>query len=172
HGKTTTSSMLALVLVEAGFRPSFIIGGEVNEIGTGAAWDEGEWFVVEADESDGTFLELRAEAVVVTSVEPDHLDHYGSWPALVDAFGRFLAAAPGPRVVCADDQVARRLGADAGAVTYGTAATADYRMEEVEGGRGGTRFTVVHGGETLGGVSLPVPGLYNARNACGALVAG
>ena len=172
HGKTTTASMLALVLVEAGFRPSFIIGGEVNEIGTGAAWDDGEWFVVEADESDGTFLELGADAVVVTSVEPDHLEHYGGWPALVDAFGRFVATAPGPRVVCADDEVAGRLAADTGAITYGTAADAEYRMEDVDGGRGGTRFTVVRAGAALGRVSIPVPGLYNARNACGALVAG
>jgi UDP-N-acetylmuramate--alanine ligase len=75
HGKTTTSSMLAVVLLGAGRDPSFIIGGDVNEIGTGAAWNGGEWFVVEADESDGTFLELGAEAVVVTNVEPDHLGH-------------------------------------------------------------------------------------------------
>ena len=78
HGKTTTSSMLALDAARRpGLRPSFIIGGEVNEIGGGAAWDTGEWFVVEADESDGTFLELPAEIAVVTSVEPDHLEHYG-----------------------------------------------------------------------------------------------
>ena len=83
HGKTTTSSMLALVLVEAGLQPSFIIGGEVNEIGTGAAWDTGDWFVVEADESDGTFLELGAEAALVTNVEPDHLEHYGDFDGLV-----------------------------------------------------------------------------------------
>ncbi|MCX7620952.1 MAG: Mur ligase domain-containing protein, partial [Acidimicrobiales bacterium] len=77
HGKTTTSSMLALVLSEAGLAPSFIIGGEVNEIGTGAVWGSGELFVVEADESDGTFLELPRHAALVTNVEPDHLDHYG-----------------------------------------------------------------------------------------------
>src|SRR5205807_10204981 len=103
HGKTTTSSMLALVLVEAGLRPSFIIGGEVNEIGSGAAWDEGEWRVVEADESDGTFLELAPAAAVVTNVEPDHLEHYGSFDALVRAFATFLDRVSGPRVVCGDD---------------------------------------------------------------------
>src|SRR5207302_526235 len=100
HGKTTTSSMLALVLVEAGLRPSFIIGGEVNEIGAGAVWDDGRWFVVEADESDGTFLELGAAVAVVTNVEPDHLEHWGGYPPLLDAFARFLAEAAGPRVVC------------------------------------------------------------------------
>ena len=169
HGKTTTSSMLALVLVEAGLRPSFIIGGEVNEIGTGAVWDDGEWFVVEADESDGTFLELGAEAAVVTNVEPDHLDHYGGFDGLVDAFDRFVAATPGPRVVCADDKLLRGLD---GVVTYGTDEDADYRMVEVTSARSGVRFGVEHGGARLGDVSLPVPGLHNARNACAALVAG
>ena len=172
HGKTTTSSMLAVVLLAAGLRPSFIIGGDVNEIGTGAAWDDGEWFVVEADESDGTFIELGAEAVVVTSVEPDHLGHYGSFEALVDSFERFLAAATGPRIVCADDDLARRLGKAHDATTYGTAPDADYRVVVHEAGRGGTRFTIEHGRDTLADVALPVPGLHNARNAAGALVAG
>ncbi|MDP9072389.1 MAG: UDP-N-acetylmuramate--L-alanine ligase [Actinomycetota bacterium] len=172
HGKTTTSSMLALVLVEAGLRPSFIVGGEVNEIGTGAVWGEGEWLVVEADESDGTFLELGTEAAVVTSVEPDHLDHYGSFDALVEAFGRFLGNAPGPRVVCADDPVARRLGLACGATTYGTAEDADYRMVDVARSRSSVRFGLEHQGRGLGEVVLPVPGLHNARNAAAAAVAG
>ena len=173
HGKTTTSSMLALVLVEAGLRPSFLIGGQLNEIGTGAVWDDGEWVVVEADESDGTFLELPLEAVVVTSVEPDHLESYGgSFDAQVDAFERFLAAAPGPRVVCADDPVAARLAAAAGAITYGTAEEAAYRMTGLTCGRSSVRFAVEHGGGVLGEVALPVPGAYNARNACAALVTG
>ncbi|MDP9442691.1 MAG: UDP-N-acetylmuramate--L-alanine ligase [Actinomycetota bacterium] len=169
HGKTTTSSMLALVLVEAGMRPSFIIGGELNAIGTGAVWSEGEWFVVEADESDGTFLELGAEAALVTSVEPDHLEHWGSWEALCGGFERFLSAAPGLRVACADDPVAAALGKAAGAITYGTGDEADYRMVEVAGGRTGIGFGVEHGGRRVAEVRLPVPGLHNARNACGAL---
>jgi len=107
HGKTTTSSMLALVLRAAGLQPSFIIGGDVTDLGTGAAWDDGELFVVEADESDGTFLELGASVAVVTNVEPDHLEHYGDFDVLREAFARFLAEAPGPRVVCADDHVGR-----------------------------------------------------------------
>ena len=173
HGKTTTSSMLALVLVEAGLRPSFLIGGHLNEIGSGAVWDDGEWLVVEADESDGTFLELPLEAAVVTSVEPDHLDHYGgSFDAQVEAYGRFLAGTPGLRVVCADDPEAARLAGRHGAVTYGTSEGADYRMTGVEGGRSRVRFGVEHAGRQLGVVELPVPGLHNARNACAALVAG
>ncbi|MBV8690134.1 MAG: UDP-N-acetylmuramate--L-alanine ligase [Actinobacteria bacterium] len=171
HGKTTTSSMLALVLVEAGLSPSFIVGGEVNEIGSGAVWGTGEWLVVEADESDGTFLDLRADVGIVTSVEPDHLEHYGGWEPLVDAFDRFIAGA-GTSVVCADDPVAARLGAAHGALSYGVSDGADYRMTDVQRGRSGVQFTVEHGGEVLGAIDLPIPGLHNARNACGALVAG
>jgi UDP-N-acetylmuramate--alanine ligase len=166
HGKTTTSSMLALILVEAGLRPSFIIGGEVNEIGTGATWDNGEWFVVEADESDGTFLELHPEAALVTNVEPDHLEHYGGFAALLDGFRRFATETPGPVVVCADDPVASTLGG----TTYGLTEGADYRMVDVVPGRASVHFGVEHEGQRLGEVTLPVPGLHNARNACGALV--
>jgi UDP-N-acetylmuramate--alanine ligase len=171
HGKTTTSSMLALVLVEAGMHPSFIIGGDVNEVGGGAVWDRGDWFVVEADESDGTFLELGAEAVVVTSIEPDHLEHYGGFAALVSAFDQFAAGASGPRLVCADDLLAARLAERTGATTYGTAPGADWQMTDVVGQRAGIRFSVSHGGQTSA-VSLPVPGLHNARNACAALAMG
>jgi len=172
HGKTTTSSMLAMVLVEAGRRPSFIIGGEVNEIGTGAAWDEGPLLVIEADESDGTFLELPRHAAVVTSVEPDHLEHYGSFDGLRQAFRRYLIETEGPKVVCADDALAAELGREAGATTYGTAEGADYRMVDLDASRSGTSFSVEHHGVVLGRVSLPVAGDYNARNATAALVMG
>jgi UDP-N-acetylmuramate--alanine ligase len=170
HGKTTTTSMVALVLRAAGFDPSFIIGGDVNEIGGGAAWSKGEWFVVEADESDGTFLELPVDVAIVTSVEADHLDHYGTAAAIEDAFGRFLAGASSTRIVCADDPVAARLGAAAGAVTYGTSADADYRIEELTVERAGTRFVVTKGGAVVAAVELPIPGAHNARNATAALV--
>jgi UDP-N-acetylmuramate--alanine ligase len=171
HGKTTTASMLALVLAQAGLRPSFIIGGEVNETGGGAAWDVGEWFVIEADESDGTFLELPAEVAVVTNVEADHLEHYGGMDALVEAFARFLEQPARLRVVCADDPVAARLGRATGAVTYGESEVADYRMVDVRTGRDGSGFTLVRGVEELGEVRLPVPGRHNAQNAAGALAA-
>lgn len=171
HGKTTTSSMLALVLVEAGVRPSFIIGGELNEIGTGAVWDAGEWMVVEADESDGTFVELPAEVALVTSVEPDHLEHYGGFTQLESAFDRFLESAP-VRIVCADDEGAAALGARHGAVSYGMSDGATYRMADVQRGRTSTGFGVEHDGARIAEVRLPVPGLHNARNACAALVTG
>jgi UDP-N-acetylmuramate--alanine ligase len=104
HGKTTTTSMLMLILAEADLRPSFVIGGDVNDMGTGAQWTGGEWFVVEADESDGTHLELPLHGTILTNVEVDHLDHYGSFEAIVDAFDRYLAQIPGPKVVCVDDR--------------------------------------------------------------------
>src|SRR5580700_7334773 len=93
HGKTTTASMLSLILVEAGMRPSFVIGADVNEIGTNAVWDSGEWLVVEADESYGTFQALRPDLAVLTSVEADHLDHYGTFEELRAAFGDFVGSA-------------------------------------------------------------------------------
>lgn len=168
HGKTTTSSMLALVLRAAGWQPSFVIGGDVNEVGTNAFHDRGEWLVVEADESDGTFLELEPEVAVVTSVEPDHLEHYGGFDQLVDAFTRFLRGVPGPRVVCADEPNAASIACETGAVTYGFAAEADYRVDGYRGTRTGSRFTLVARGEALGTIELPVPGRHNARNATAA----
>jgi UDP-N-acetylmuramate--alanine ligase len=169
HGKTTTSSMLALVLLEAGLKPSYLVGGDVHGLGGSAGWSDGEWFVVEADESDGTFLRLGAEAGVVTNVEPDHLEHYGGWPQLIEAFDRFIAALPGLRMVAADDPMAAELAARHGAVTFGTAPDATYRMADVELGAYSVAFEVEQGGARLGRVRVPMPGLHNARNACAAL---
>ena len=169
HGKTTTSSMLALILRAAGWRPSFIIGGDLNEVGTNAAYDIGEWLVVEADESDGTFLELAPEAGIVTNVEPDHLDHYGGFAELTTAFEQFVTGIPGARVMCADDRVTRVLAREhPGAALYGFDADATYRIVSYEGDRSGSRFTVLHNGRELGAVELPVPGRHNAVNATGA----
>ena len=173
HGKTTTSSMLALCLVAAGEHPSFLIGGEVNEIGSGAVWDmAGEWFVVEADESDGTFLQLGADAVLVTNIEPDHLDHYGSFDALTGAFERFCSSANGPRVVCADDPqaaaMAERVG---GCVTYGRSEQAKYRIIGARSSRSGAEFELFADTTLIGHCELPLPGLHNVTNAAGALAA-
>jgi UDP-N-acetylmuramate--alanine ligase len=168
HGKTTTSSMLALVLVEAGLNPSFIIGGELNEIGSGAVWDDGDWFVVEADESDGTFVALPAEHVVVTNVEADHLDYFGTLAEIEAAFDRFLDA-PGSKIACADDPIAARLGRAHGAVLYGTSEAAAVRIVEHRTERAGAEFAIVRDGEALGEIRLPVPGLHNVRNATAAI---
>lgn len=172
HGKTTTASMLALILVEAGMEPSFIIGGELNEIGTGAVWDGGEWLVVEADESDGSFLELWPEAALLTNVEPDHLDHYGSVGELERAFDLFLNQVSGPLIACADDPVASSLGATHDGISYGQSPSADYRAETIEAGRSHVSFALADASGTLGRLELPVPGVHNAVNAAGAAAMG
>ncbi|HEY8525905.1 MAG TPA: UDP-N-acetylmuramate--L-alanine ligase [Acidimicrobiales bacterium] len=171
HGKTTTSAMLAHVLLETGVRPSFIVGGTVTSVGSGAQWDDGEWFVVEADESDGTFLELGAEIAIVTNVEPDHLEHYGGFEPLVAAFRRFLAEARGSAFVGADDELAARLGREAGATLVGAADDAAVRMAGVRPGAGGVDFDLARVGEGPVAVHVPLPGVHNARNGALALAA-
>ena len=174
HGKTTTSTMTTLILRAAGWHPSFLIGGEPNEVGSNAAYDDGEWLVIEADESDGTFIEIAPEAVILTNVEADHLDHYGDMAALEEACVRYLTSAPGPRVACADDPGAARLAAQVAVqlnqpvITYGEAHSADYRIDGYQGDRLGSRFRLVRHGEVLGEIVLPAPGRHNARNAAGA----
>jgi UDP-N-acetylmuramate--alanine ligase len=172
HGKTTTASMLALLLVDAGLRPSFLIGGDVNEIGTNAAWDEGEWLVVEADESDGTFLSLVPEVAIVTNVEADHLDHYGSFAAVRSAFEEFIAGARLHKVVGGDDPVAAEIGRGAGADVVGTGVDCTFRMADLELARSSVSFDLIEpGGSVLGRIVVPVPGLHNAKNAAVAIVA-
>lgn len=168
HGKTTTTSMLSLILVEADRSPSFLIGGEVNEIGTNAVWGSGEMLVVEADESDGTFLMLEPEIAVVTNIEADHIDHYGSFEALRDAFQLFMAQAKTGAVVCADDETALSL-APQDATTYGFSPEAQLRICDYSGGRAHISFRVERNGTTLGHFELPVPGKHNARNATAAI---
>ena len=131
HGKTTTSSMLAVVLAEAALDPSFIIGGDVNQIGSGAVWSDGEWFVVEADESDGTFVELATEVAVVTNVEADHHAHYGGFDALRDAFDQFVAGAARLAVVGVDDVEGAALAARHAVVTVGESEAATYRIRDL-----------------------------------------
>jgi UDP-N-acetylmuramate--alanine ligase len=164
--------MLALVLTQAGLQPSFIIGGDVNEIGSGAVWSDGEWFVVEADESDGTFVELPRDAVVLTNVEPDHLEFHGSFDTLLDQFEQFVDGVAGPTLVCADDELADRLGQAHGAHSYGTSSKAEFRMEDVVLGRDGSAFELTRSGQHIGSVTLPLAGLHNARNGCAAVAMG
>ncbi len=175
HGKTTTSSMLFEVLRGAGWAPSCIIGGDLHGVGGGAVWEpDGAWLVVEADESDGTFLELPAEAVVVTNVEADHLELYGGIDALRSAFARFVAAAPGPRVLSADDPGARAVLAELAATatdvtTFGLDERASVEVADVVSGRRSARFAWRVDGADIGHVELGVPGLHNVRNAAAAL---
>jgi UDP-N-acetylmuramate--alanine ligase len=144
-------------------------------MGTGAQWTGGEWFVVEADESDGTHLALPLYGTVLTNVEVDHLEHYGTFEAIIDGFRTYLAQVQGPKVLCIDDPVCAALAAElrvAGftdVVTYGTAAEADVRASGVEAEGGVFDFTVTRDGADLGRVSLPLRGMHNVRNATGAL---
>ena len=171
HGKTTTTSMLALAAAAGGLDPSFLVGGDLHGLGSGVVWTHSAWFVVEADESDRTFVELPAELVVVTNVEADHLDRYGDLDAIIAAFDQFLAQAAGPRVVCADEPNALALARRYGATTYGTHPDADWRIVDPVPERVGVRFRLEVSGADRGEVSLPVPGVHNARNATAALAA-
>ncbi len=169
HGKTTTTSMLMLMLAEGGLRPSFVIGGDVTDLGTGAQWTGGEWFVVEADESDGTHLELPLHGTILTNVEVDHLDHYGSFDAIIDGFDTYLAQVPGPKVVCGDDLVAARLAARHDSITYGRDEGNDVRAVDVRADRGAFVFDVERHGERIGTIELPMRGIHNVINATGAI---
>ena len=170
HGKTTTTAMLAAVLSEAGYNPSYLVGGDLPGGRGGAFWGGGPWLVVEADEADGTFLRIGAQGVIVTNVEPDHLDYFGDQAGLASAFERFVAEAPGPRIVCRDDETASLLGdGDHAVITYGTSEGSDYQIGAVGLSAGGSRFEVRTRGGSLGRFELAVPGLHNVRNATAAL---
>jgi UDP-N-acetylmuramate--alanine ligase len=166
HGKTTTASMLARVLAGAGLEPSFVIGGDLNDVGSGAALGASDLVVVEADEAYGSFLDLHPDLAVVTNVDTDHLDHYPDQAAIDTAFLAFLAQrrSDGPAVVCIDDPGVRRIldGIDPPVVTYGTTGD-DMVVEVTEEGR-----ALRWHGTRLGVLRLPVPGTHNALNAAGA----
>jgi UDP-N-acetylmuramate--alanine ligase len=180
HGKTTTTSMLTVALQHCGADPSFAIGSELNESGSNAHLGTGTDFVAEADESDGAFLALPAYAGIVTNVEPDHLDHWGTFEAIEAAFLTFCTAIRdrgGFVTVCADDPGSARLADAARAEgvdvrTYGESAAADYRVELIGTGESGWRFDVIERGVRLGVTQLAVPGRHNVLNATAALVTG
>jgi len=169
HGKTSTTSMLMLILAEAGERPSFVIGGDVTDMGTGAQWTGGEWLVVEADESDGTHLQLPLHGTILTNVDVDHLDHYGSFESIVEGFDRYLAQVAGPKVLCIDDPHCAAMAHRHDAVTYGTSPEADFVATDLRPGSGSFTFAVLRHGVRLGDVTLPLRGVHNVRNATGAL---
>jgi UDP-N-acetylmuramate--alanine ligase len=176
HGKTTTTSMVTVALQACGEDPSFAIGSELQSSGTNAHWGSGPHFVVEADESDGSFLAITPKVAVVTNVEADHLDHWADLASIEDAFVRFCVATKdvdGVAVLCADDPGARRVADRARAegvrvVTYGQAADADVRIADPVARERGWSFAVVDHGVRRGTASLQVPGLHNALNAVAA----
>ncbi len=180
HGKTTTTSMLTVALQHCGADPSFAIGSELNESGSNAHQGTGSDFVAEADESDGAFLALPAWAGIVTNVEPDHLDYWGTFEAIEQGFLDFCTGIRdrgGFVTVCIDDDGGRRLADKARAEgvdvrTYGEAADADYRVELVEVGSTGWVFDVLERGVRHGRTELAVPGRHNVLNATAAFVTG
>ena len=178
-GKTTTTSMLAVAIQACGGDPSYAIGGDLNEPGSNAHYGSGEFFVAEADESDRSFLLLSPEAAIVTNIEADHLDNYGSLEAVREAFTAFLARLPDEGLVAlgADDEGAMSLAEPARerglrVVTYGVDAAADVRVSELSLVGQGVRFELVAHGRRLGDVALQVPGEHNAVNAAGAIAVG
>lgn len=162
HGKTTTTAMTVVALQEAGLDLTFAIGAEVESLGTNARWREGDVAVIEADESDGAFLVYTPRIAVVTNVDADHLDHWGSAEAYAAAFAEFAAAAP---VTIAE-------GRDLGDVTAGFGDDADVRGHDLVIEASSTRFGVVASGEEIGPVELAVPGRHYAHDALFALAVG
>jgi len=182
HGKTTTTSMITTVLRETGADPGYVIGGVLAATGVGAADGPGRDFVAEADESDGSFLMLSPDAAVITNVEADHLDNYGTAEAYRASFGAFVARiAPGGLLVtCADDPGARELASQAGGLglrvrSYGESADADYRVTGTVASGMETAFSVRSNTPSFGiidlKITLGVPGRHNALNAAAAFAA-
>ncbi len=180
HGKTTTTTMVASLLEAGGFDPTVINGGIINAYGTNARLGQGEWMVVEADESDGTFIKLPATIAIVTNIDPEHLDHYRGFEGLKRAFDTFVENIPfyGFAVLCIDHpEVQSMIGrvSDRRLITYGYGPQADVRAVNVRFEGGISHFDVqlsdrVKGGSrTLAGLTLPMPGEHNVQNSLSAI---
>lgn len=183
HGKTTTTSMVASLLETAELDPTVINGGIINAYGTNSRLGAGEWMVVEADESDGTFVKLPATIAVVTNIDPEHLDFYGNFDRVREAFDSFVQNIPfyGFAVLCLDHPEVQAMiprVSDRRIITYGFSPQAQVRARDIELGPDGARFDVVlagrGGGEdtVLSGVTLPMFGMHNVSNALAALAVG
>ncbi|MCB1280633.1 MAG: UDP-N-acetylmuramate--L-alanine ligase [Salinibacterium sp.] len=169
HGKTTSTAMIVTALRELGTDPGFVNGGVITSLGVSAMPGSGELFVVEADESDGSFLLYDTDVALVTNVDPDHLDHFGTAEAFKDAFVTFAAGAAESVVISADDEGAREIIprlVDRAVVTFGTDPSADVRIHSIEPGPTASFALSWRGDEFL--VALRVPGVHNALNAAGA----
>lgn len=178
HGKTTTSGLIAHMLVEADLDPTYLIGGEVRSLGTNAAPGEGRYIVVEADEYDRAFLSYAPDVAVVTSIEADHLDIYGDVEQLEAAFAQFVASVPedGHVIACADDPRARGLAAAGTRArdvqTYGLDAPADWSAAHVANDESGQTFAVEAAGRPFGTFTIALPGRHNVSNALAGIAAG
>ncbi len=177
HGKTTTTSMLTVAAFHCGVDPSFAIGGDLNEAGSNAHHGSGDLFIVEADESDGSFLAYHPHAAVVTNVEADHLDHYGDAASVDRAFEEFVGTVEGFVVMCADDPGTIRLAEHARAAggevrTYGVSEDADLRLDSLTTAGSTSRYEPVLRGRRLPVVALGVAGRHMALNSAAALLTG
>lgn len=168
HGKTTTTSMLTVTLQHAALDPSFAIGGTITDSGANAHDGAGELFVVEADESDGSFIHYRPEIAIVTNIEADHMDHYADDVAVTRAFADFAETVNGPLVVCGDDERARTLLINHQGITYGE-GDCDLRLSAIKSDSR-VSFDASWRGEDLGRFELAIAGRHNALNA-GAVIA-
>lgn len=176
HGKTTTSSMIALVMEECGTDPTYIIGGEIVNLGTNAKAGKGDYVVAEADESDGTFLQYHPAIAVVTNIEADHLENYdGDFANLKAAYVQFLSQLQlgGKAIVCGDDENIREIipNIQGTTITYGVEANNDYTATDIQPGDRKISFTMQYQGSDLGKIELSVPGLHNVYNAMGTVIA-
>jgi UDP-N-acetylmuramate--alanine ligase len=180
HGKTTTTSLVAALLDAGGLDPTVINGGIINSYGTNARMGAGEFMVVEADESDGTFLKLPADVAIVTNIDPEHLDHFQTYDAIKDAFRSFVENVPfyGFAVMCLDHPAVQELVGhitDRRVITYGENPQADVRLRKVAFEGGKTQFSVVIRDRKTGkklridDLVMPMPGHHNALNACAAI---
>lgn len=171
HGKTTTSAMAAHVLRAGGFKPCHYVGAEIPILGTNARWDsEGEWFVAEGDESDGTLINYHPEHAIVLNIEPEHLDFYKDLAAIDAVYYRLITQTTGKVFYCADDEGARRVCAShPRAISYGLSAEAHYQITNLTTENFKSRFTVSRHGKALGEVLLNIPGAHNAVNALAAI---
>ena len=173
HGKTSTTSMIATVMAEAGMDPTVVIGGKLNSLGTNAKLGEGDYLVAEADESDGSFLHLTPTIAVVTNIDNEHMDYYGTFEDLRRAFETFLEKVPfyGRAVLCLDDAEVAGLLADIDRpyLTYGMTAQANVMAANVRTENFGTVCDVYYQGDPLGEIRLQVPGVHNVLNGLAAI---
>ncbi len=177
HGKTTTTSMIGVALDRLEVSPTIIVGGEVGDLGTNAKLGKSDYLVSEADESDGSFLKLKPHIAVVTNVENDHMDHYGTMDNIRAAFQQFIENVDketGYAVLCYESEELRNIAKkiDRKIYSYGIDVSADYQAANIGAEGSGISFDVMHEGKNLGHVTLNIPGRHNVLNAMAAIVTG
>lgn len=176
HGKTTTTSLAAVMMEEAGLAPTYLIGGELNDIGSGAKFGRGEYVVAEADESDASLLSLSPKIAIVTNIEADHLDFYDSIKDIIEVFVTFLNRLPadGYAILCVDSphimSILPRITCRY--ITYSLKGPADFIASDIKTDKDSASFSVIKNGEALGQVSLATPGVHNISNALAVIALG